>query len=154
MEGLCAGPRPGLPAEQLAEPSLLPISRQLQKMKNVKMGAVLVLLGCLLVPPAMGQHDDHDDHAPECAGGYDVQGAANEERCCSGMIEVIEGLALTVGSVCPASLQADIVSSLPLLLPQHWLSLCCAAGRCLPRLRLRARPRLGQHHQAGAQSFG
>ena len=104
-------------------------------MKNVKMGAVLVLLGTLLVPPPAA--------AQECAGGYDVQGAANEERCCSGMIEVIEGLALTVGSVCPASLQADIVSSLPLLLFKRWLSLCCAAGRGLPRLRLRARPRLG-----------
>ena len=128
----------------------MPISRQLQKMKNVKMGAVLVLLGSLLVPPPAA--------AQECAGGYDVQGAANEERCCSGMIEVIEELALISpvadGETALCGMQADIVSSLPLLLPQHWLSLCCAAGRGLPRLRLRARPRLGRQHEAGAQGHG
>ena len=60
--------------------------------------------------------------AQECASGVNVQGAANEERCCSGMTEVIEELALTVATSCPAGMQADIVSSLPLLLLKHWLS--------------------------------
>ena len=50
------------------------------------MGAVLLLLSSLLLPPPAA--------AQECASGYDVQGAANEQRCCSGMIEVIEELGL------------------------------------------------------------
>ena len=58
----------------------------------------------------------HEDHASDCAGGYDVHDAADEEHCCAHMTATIEALALVAApaadetALCPAGMQADIVS--------------------------------------------